>query len=685
MTTSKLAPAQARTTMSATPRRPQLLWQGRDKRRVAEAVPAQTLEIVRPSRERVANAAHATTPMWEGDAQTPRNRLIWTNDNLVALTSLLAGDEEHEPLEGKVDLIYIDPPFALQSNFSINVEIEDGVADEKLPTLIEQLAYEDTWKDGLDSYLGMMRDRLELLKRLLAPTGSIYVHCDWHAGHYLKVLMDEVFGYVSFVNEVVWQRTSAHNDPGRYGNNADYMLVYGQGAYTWNPQYAALSADYQDSHYRLADEHGRRFRKGDLTAPDHGRSSNKYEWHGILPPAGRMWAYSREKMQEFEQQGRIIYSRTGFPEYKRYLDEMPGVPAQSLWTDVPAVNPQAHERTGFPTQKPVALLQRIIAASSNPGGLVLDAFGGSGTTAVAAETMKDSDGKPAPRRWICMDCGKFAVHITRKRLIEAQASPFTVENIGFYSRADWQALLAKKPAARVYRDALVEIYGGEVVEGFSFLHGRKGGHWVHVGPLDAPIAETELPAILAEAAATDLRAVDILSADIPVDWNPNKAEYDYGVTVHPKIIPQAAVEAVRDRLKRRRKDPDLEPAPEIHFFSPPDVEVAVVPQPGSVTIKLSRLTIDLDDCLSTQDEAKRAKIRAAITDWTALVDYWGVDWDWEDGKPFENRWQSFRTRKQRQIALTVSHSYTTRGEKRIAVKVTDIFGNDGLKVVRVNV
>jgi len=218
------------------------------------------------------------------------------------------------------------------------------------------------------------------------------------------------------------------------------------------------------------------------------------------------------------------------------------------------------------------------------------------------------------------------------------------------------------------------------------LHGRKGTHWVHVGPLDAPIGESQLGDILKEAATTDLKAVDILSADIPVDWNPNAQEYQYGVTVHPKIIPQAAVEAVRDRLKRKRaRDPNVEPAPDIHFFSPPDVEVGFVPQPGAVTVKLLRLTIDLDDCLSTQDERKRAQIKANITDWTALVDYWAVDWDWQEGKPFENQWQDFRTRKRKTLIVETAHTYQERGEKRIAVKVTDIFGNDGLKVVRVTV
>ncbi|MGI8915331.1 MAG: DNA methyltransferase [Chloroflexota bacterium] len=218
---------------------------------------------------------------------------------------------------------------------------------------------------------------------------------------------------------------------------------------------------------------------------------------------------------------------------------MPRVPVSDLWNDIPPVNPMAAERISFPTQKPIALLQRILAASSNPGDLVLDAFAGSGTTAVAAETMKDADGKPAPRRWIAIDCSKFAVHITRKRMIEANAGPFSVENIGFYARAaEWKDLWAEQPAARMYRNAMVEMYGGTMVEGYIHLHGRKGGHWIHIGPLDAPVATMQVEAIAAEAGKTECRAVDVLSADIPIDWDRTTAEREFGVAVYAKIIPR---------------------------------------------------------------------------------------------------------------------------------------------------
>ena len=386
------------------------------------------------------------------------------------------------------------------------------------------------------------------------------------------------------------------------------------------------------------------------------------------------------------EQGRIIFTGKGTPRYVRYLDEMKGPALQSIWTDVNPINSQASDRLGYPTQKPLALLQRLIAASSNPGDLVLDAFAGSGTTAVAAETMKGADGKAAARRWIAIDCSKFAIHITRKRLIETDAKPFSVENIGFYARAgEWKDLWADQPAARLYRDAMVEIYGGTPVEGFAHLHGRKGSHWVHIGPLDSPVATAQVEAIAEEAGRTDVRAVDILSADIPIAWDRTTAERAYGVAVYAKIIPQAAIEAVRERIRRQqRRDPTLSEGPAVHFFSPPDVAVRLRVRERVATIALTRLTVDLDDCLSTQDPARRAELRRRITDWKALIDYWAVDWDWRESEPFMNDWQAFRTRRNRQFPTEAMHDYANApGGHRIAVKVTDIFGNDGLRVVDV--
>ena len=387
----------------ATPKQPRLIWNNRDKRRVAEPLPSQTVEIIRPFYSEVVGktkgeaVAQSSFDM-QAESDAPLNRLIWTNDNLVALTSLLHGDSEHEPLEGKVDLVYIDPPFAVQSDFKINVEIEDGLTDEKLPTLIEELAYKDTWKDGLDSYLSMMRDRLELLKRLLAPTGSIYVHCDWHAGHYLKVLMDEVFGYDNFRNEIIWQRTGAHNDPQKFGNIHDLIFSYAASdLWTFN----SINVSHTDEHLKTRFNQvdggtNRRFFAGPITAPG-GGPARTFNGISIAPPSGRHWSYTQDNINDLEKQNRIYYSSTGIPYLKQYMDEYveKGRRIQSIWTDT-LPSKTGHEIVGFPTQKPVVLLERIISASSNPSDLVLDCFSGSGTTSLAAETMKDANGKPAP-------------------------------------------------------------------------------------------------------------------------------------------------------------------------------------------------------------------------------------------------------------------------------------------------
>ncbi len=672
----------------ATPKQPRLIWNDRDKRKAAEPLPTQTVEIIRPF---YADKTQSALDMAHEVA--PESRLIWTNDNLVALTSLLHGDGSHAPLEGKVDLIYIDPPFAVQSDFKINVEIENGLSDEKLPTLIEEIAYKDTWKDGLDSYLSMMRDRLELLKRLLAPTGSIYVHCDWHAGHYIKVLMDEVFGYENFQNEIIWKRSNPHNDTQRYGSIHDTLLFYSVAdKHIFNVQFEPVSEEYITSRFTGKEVDGRKYTLMPLMASGPG-PARQFGDRLLSPPAGTHWRWTQDRINAAMKSGLIVFTSGGTPRYKFYSDESKGRPAQTIWTDVVPINSQSADRYNYPTQKPIALLQRIVAASSNPGDLVLDCFSGSGTTAVAAETMKDAEGKPAPRRWIAIDNGKFAIHLTRKRLIEANARPFAVENVGFYARNEpWQDRYAKSPSAKLYRDAMVEVYGGAPVEGFTYLHGKKGARWVHVGPMNAPVVESQLECIVKEAAASDTRfagcscSVDVLSADVDIDFNKSEIEAKYGVSVQAKIIPQVAIEAVRERLKRKRaKDPRLESAPDIHFFSPPDIEVRAVAGGGGVTVTLTRLTVDLDDCLSTQDAAKRAEIKNRIMDWKALVDYWAVDWDY-DGQTFRNDWQTFRTRKSKEIAPQAAHTYTEgHGDKRIAVKVTDIFGNDGLKVIRVTV
>ena len=276
------------------------------------------------------------------------------------------------------------------------------------------------------AYMSMMAPRLVELRRVLKPTGSLYLHCDPTASHFLKLLMDAVFGSANFRTEIIWKRTSAHSDTkqGRkqHGRIHDVLLFYTKtDDWNWNPVYTEYDREYVENFYRFVEpETGRKYRKGDLTGPGGAAKGNpQYEVMGVT----RYWRYSKERMQELIRQGRVVQTKPGsVPAYKRYLDEMPGVPLQDLWTDIRPVGAQAAERLGYPTQKPVALLERIIQASSNEGATVLDPFCGCGTTIAAAQKLG--------RRWIGIDITQLAISLIRYRLEDSFGKDCRFEVIG---------------------------------------------------------------------------------------------------------------------------------------------------------------------------------------------------------------------------------------------------------------
>ena len=388
-----------------------------------------------------------------------KNKLYF-GDNLDIL-------REHVP-DGSVDLIYLDPPF--NSNATYNVLFREA-SGEGSAAQIE--AFDDTWhwdigsegayrevvtegprklgdllqamrsflgQNDMMAYLTMMAQRMVELHRVLKPTGSIYLHCDPTASHYLKLLLDAVFGPTRFRTEITWKRTSAHSDTkqGRrqHGRIHDILLFYTKSDdWQWNPIYTEYDREYVADSYREVERgSGRPFSRDNLTAAKPGGDTS-YEWRikrfgdgewiaditgewenpvegweylGVKPYRGRYWAYSQENMREFAQQGRLVYSKGGTPRYKRYLDEMPGVPIQDLWVDIPPVGSRAQERLGYPTQKPEALLERIIRASSNEGDVVLDPFCGCGTAIAVAERLG--------RRWMGIDITHLAISLLKSRL-----------------------------------------------------------------------------------------------------------------------------------------------------------------------------------------------------------------------------------------------------------------------------
>lgn len=359
---------------------------------------------------------------------------LYFGDNLDVLRESIKDES--------VDLIYLDPPFNSNATYNVLFKTPKGHQSD---AQIE--AFDDTWHWGehaeaafteligqsntdvaevihalrsvlgendMMAYLAMMAIRLLELHRVLKPTGSLYLHCDPTASHYLKVVLDQVFGAENFRNEIVWQRTSSHNDASqgltRYGRAHDTLLFFSKtNKPTWNMQFAAYDTGYLDSHYTSKDrDSGRRFTTSDLTAAKPGGDTS-YEWKGVTPPHGRYWAYSRANMEAFEATGRLQYAKkSGMPRLRNYLDDMRGVALGDVWTDVPPINSQAQERLGYPTQKPLALLERVIAASSNEGDLVLDPFCGCGTAVDAAEKLK--------RKWIGIDVTHLAVSLIEKRM-----------------------------------------------------------------------------------------------------------------------------------------------------------------------------------------------------------------------------------------------------------------------------
>jgi site-specific DNA-methyltransferase (adenine-specific) len=358
-----------------------------------------------------------------------RNTLFY-GDNLPILREHLSDES--------VDLIYLDPPFNSSRSYNVLFKDESGQESDAQIT-----AFEDTWHWGKDAertyheiiqnapskvavmlgalrefiganqmmaYLVMMTARLIELQRVLKPTGSIYLHCDPTASHYLKVVMDTIFGADYFTNEIIWKRADPKGHAfTRYPSTHDVILFYTKNSEaTWNAQFSDYDPEYLESHYsNVEPETGRRYTLSDCTNPNKDRPNLTYEWKGIT----KVWRWTKEKMQELHDTGRLVYTSSGMPRYKRYLDEMRGTPVTTIWDDIPFINSQAQERLGYPTQKPLALLERIIQASSNEGDVVLDPFCGCGTAIAAAQKLH--------RKWIGIDITHLSISLMKYRMKDA--------------------------------------------------------------------------------------------------------------------------------------------------------------------------------------------------------------------------------------------------------------------------
>ncbi|OJU89878.1 MAG: site-specific DNA-methyltransferase [Burkholderiales bacterium 66-5] len=642
-----------------------------------------------------------------GETAPWMNRLIY-GDNLLAMAALLAGDEHTPSLRGKVDLIYIDPPFDSKADYRTKVTLP-GVELEQRPTVIEQFAYSDTWSDGTASYLAMITPRLILMRELLADTGSIYVHLDWHVGHYVKLVMDAIYDKDNFRNEIIWKRTAGHSDSGQgaehLGRQHDVIYWYTKAENALvNPIYEPYSQEYIDSAYKhIEKDTNRRYRLDNTSGPGGGAKGNPYyEFKG----KSKYWRYSRERIEQLYQEGRLVQTREGGDwSFKRYLDEMPGVPLQSLWLDISPLQSQSTERTDYATQKPERLLERIISISTQANGVVADFNGGSGTTAAVAEKLG--------RRWITTDIGKPACMIMRKRLIDQEAKPFLYQAIG-----DYQVEAAKTHfGKRDFRigdlsQIVLSLYGalplppeanpqrnlGQIA-GLD-IAGRRGSKTLVLA--DSPNKLTGA-ATLKKAIAQRDNLLGGWDRVVVLGWN---FEPSIGETItalnddrlEVLVIPPDLLDRLRkkggvDKLRGQVRFSSLQ-----YLTLHPIERRALTPALSqrereehheTLTVRLKNYVLLSPEAINL-DDANRQKLQAvANREPLALIEYWAVDPDY-DGQVFRSVWQDYRGNTAndgdalRVVTQAVLNVPASDGPRRVCVRVVDVFGFEAEVVQVVN-
>ncbi len=634
----------------------ELVWEGKykDGKKITPvriALPFQTIETINESSQQRQTTLNL---LMSGQAESEwRNRLIW-GDKKYVLPSLLP------EFAGKINLIYIDPPFNVGSDFSFKATIADNPETEedeitqfiKQPSIIEQKAYRDTWGKGLDSYIQWFYETALLLKGLLTENGSIYIHLDGRVVHYAKIVMDEIFGYENFRNQIIWKRGRMKGAKAvgfQYGRNHDTILYYAKSQeYIYNRQYIPYEEEYIEQRYSKDDNDG----KGPYTDQPIGTRSI-------------------ESLKQLRKEGRIFKTSGGTERIKFYLNEMPGIAMDDVWLGIDEINSMAKDNVGYATQKPIPLLERIIKTSSNEGDLILDCFCGSGTTAVTAEINK--------RRWITCDLGRFAIHTTRKRLLGIDnVKPFIVQNLGKYERQQWMEAEFENPENRLqqertYKHFIIELYHAKPLDGYTWLHGAKAGRMVHVGNVEAPVTVDDIKATILEfwkltgkEKAEQVNGVDFLGWDFAFDVNETAKQFaaENKVNVSFKKIPREVLE------KKAVEQGDIK------FYELASLSVKTKTENKNTKITLDNFIIPPDDVPE--------EVQGKITHWSQWVDYWAVDWNYRDDT-FHNEWQSYRTKQNAKLELIAKNTYEQKGKYTVLVKVIDILGNDTTKAIQITV
>jgi len=603
--------------------RTELVWDGKydefgNRREVdvaACAMPMQKIETVDEPRQRA--AAEGNLELFEEQLSGKkrddfRNRLIW-GDNKLVMASLL------KEFKGRIDLIYIDPPFDVGADFTMDVPFGDGKETVgKDQSTLEMVAYRDMWGKGTDSYLHMMFERLTLMKELLRDTGSIFVHCDWRVNHYIHAMLDEIFNG-NLRNEIIWCYTGP-GSPGMSQYNRKHDSIY------W---YSVKAKGFK-------------FCEDQVRIPHDEKTQANF---------------------------RAGLSGSGFIGENYDLPE--GKIPEDWWEMAIAARfpVDGIRRTGYATEKPWQLVERILKTCTEEGDLVADFFGGSGITAAVAER--------SGRKWIVSDLGRYAIHTTRKRLIGLQGElhqsgeeyrSFDVYNLGRYERQWWQKDRLKG-AEEEHRRIVLEFFKAEVLASppNPLLHGRKAGAFCHVDGIDGLFTRDEARAVAEATVQSGGREVYCLAWEFEMELRTHCLALEAEFKLKMKLVP-----IPREIMEKNRKSP------------PPFLEIAVLEAEPvvrtsggkkSLDVKLTKFLPSLAEVPSKELEALKER---AVKSGFDFIDFWAVDFDWLPGKPFNHHWQDYRTRKDRSLK-TVSdagHTYDKAGKHTVCVKVVDVFGCD---------
>jgi DNA modification methylase len=680
----------------------ELVWNGKTNEVCNVVLPFQVIEQVdEPRAEKPEDTALQAGLFDERGRQLKgwTNKLIW-GDNKLILSSLKNGPLREEiEAQGGLKLIYIDPPFDVGADFSMDIEIGEETFTKK-PSIIEEIAYRDTWGRGADSFIAMIYERLTLMHGLLSKEGSIFVHCDWRVNSLIRLALDEIFGKSNFRNEIYWYYYNKMPDTrkGVFPRATDTVLWY---------------------------------------------AKNKHSAYHFEPLLEKR-ASPVKQLQRQKVGGKMINARdaAGNVLYQERTERV----VDNVWRLSMLQPADKTQNLGYATQKPETIAERIIRACTQEGDLVGDFFGGSGTTAAVAEKFG--------RKWITSDLGKFAIHTTRKRIIGVQRElkstqrnyrAFEILNLGKYERqhfvgvnenlreAEQAAQLAKKEAD--FLDLILMAYRAERTSGFATFHGKKAGRLVSVGPVNLPVTRLYVEEVIAECRQKRITRVDILGFEFEMGLFPNVLQdaSAKGIDIAPKYIPREVFDkrAVEKNQVAFHDVSYIEVTPRFDgnkvaveltdfnvFYSQDSVKQAE----ESLKDKASKIVVDNGQIVKVSKDAKGIITRERLTQsWKDWIDYWAVDFDFESKKEFirkavapevnpslagmepdqmgletyeevwtgdyifENEWQSFRTKRDRSLEFTSVYKECVPGKRKIAVKVVDIFGNDTMTIVEVTI